>query len=437
MRVLGRSAGENGILRIGTERYGARRVVRAPVAVTEAGKAETGTVKTPCPHPYKSVLIRKRLKVLLGESNMNQHGKVYELLKRFEAMGIPSIDCIVYHRGKCVFRYMSGFSDEAKRKPVDGNELYNIYSCSKLITCTAALQLVETGDLKLDAPVYEYLPEFRKLTKLVDGRIEPVRNTMTVRHLFTMTAGLTYATNTDNLKRAYADTKGEMPTREVMKYLAQDPLAFEPGEGWLYSLCHDVLAAIVEVLSGVRFGEYVKKHIFDPLGMKRSTFLLPDEQLPEIAAQYSWREEDDKFVPIGPRITPYKLGSRYESGGAGCVSTVEDYITFLENLRSGEALLRRDTVRMMSSPQIPDEFTTGTVPQRQFMVAGYSYGLGVRCPKPGVEKPDFGWGGAAGAHLAILPEAEATIFYAQHVRNSPNRPLRIQLPPALVEDLRA
>ena len=368
---------------------------------------------------------------------MNQKGKVYELLKRFEAMGIPMIDCIVYHRGKCVFRYMSGFSDEAKQKPTNGKELYNIYSCSKLITCTAALQIVETGDIKLDAPVYDYLPEFRKLTKRVDERIEPVRNTMTVRHLFTMTAGLTYATGTENLKRCYVDTKGEMPTREVMKYLAQDPLAFEPGEGWLYSLCHDVLAAIVEVVSGERFGEYVKKHIFDPIGMKHSTFLLPDERLPEIAAQYSWSEEK-KFVSIGPRITPYKLGSRYESGGAGCVSTVADYIKFLENLRVGEALLHRDTIKMMSSPQIPDEFTRLPKPEPPwpFMVAGYSYGLGVRCPKPGVNNPDFGWSGAAGAFLAILPEAEATLFYAQHVRNSPNRPLRIKLPLALIEDLR-
>jgi CubicO group peptidase (beta-lactamase class C family) len=368
---------------------------------------------------------------------MNQRGKVYDLLKRFEAMGVPLLDCVVYHKGKCVFRHYAGVSDEAGLKPADGNELYNIYSCSKPITCTAALQLVETGDIRLDAPVYEYLPEFRKLTKCVDGRIEPVRNTMTVRHLFTMTAGLTYATGTENLKRGYADTHGEMPTREAMKYLAQDPLAFEPGTGWRYSLCHDVLAAIVEVVSGRRFGEYVKQRIFDPLGMKRSTFLLPDERLPEIAAQYSWREDGNEFVPIGPRITPYKLGSRYESGGAGCVSTVDDYIVFLENLRSGEALLRRDTIEKMSSPQIPPELTRNTATPQQFIVEGYSYGLGVRCPKPGVEKPDFGWGGAAGAFLAILPEAEATIFYAQHVRNTPNRKLRIQLPLALLEDLRS
>ena len=361
---------------------------------------------------------------------MNRHGKVWELLKQFEAMGIPLLDCVVYHKGKCVFRHMAGFSDDAKEKPVTGKELYNLYSCSKLITCTAALQLVEKGGLGLDAPVYDYLPEFRKLAKRVDDRIEPVKNTMTVRHLFTMTAGLTYDCATENLKRCFADTKGEMPTREVMRYLAQDPLVLEPGTCWRYSLCHDVLAAIVEVVSGVTFGEYVKKHIFDPCGMTRSTFLFPDEHLPEIAAQYSWKEEENKFVFVGPRITPYKLGSRYESGGAGCVSTVEDYIAFLENLRSGEALLRRDTVKLMSTPQLTREF------EPFLLHPSYSYGLGVRCPWPGDRKPDFGWGGAAGAFLAVLPEAEATIFYAQHVRNTPNRTLRIQLPLAVAEDLK-
>ena len=361
---------------------------------------------------------------------MDQHGKVFDLLKQFEAMGIPLLDCVVYHKGKCVFRHMAGFSDEAKQKPVTGKELYNLYSCSKLITCTAALQLVEKGGIGLDAPVGDYLPEFRKLTKRVDDRIEPVKNTMTVRHLFTMTGGLTYDVTTENLKRGIADTNGEMPTREAMKYLALDPLAFEPGTCWRYSLCHDVLAAVVEVVAGVTFGEYVKKHIFDPCGMTHSTFLFPDERLPELVAQYSWKEEEKQFVCIGPRITPYKIGSRYESGGAGCVSTVEDYILFLENLRAGEALLRRDTVKLMSTPQIPPEM------RPVLLHPSYSYGLGVRCPWPGEPKPDFGWSGAAGAFLAVLPEAEATIFYAQHVRNTPNRALRIELPLAVAEDLK-
>ena len=360
---------------------------------------------------------------------MKQDGQVKALLTQFEAMGIPSIDCVIYHKGQCVFRHQSGYSDEARTKPIDGSERYNIYSCSKLITCVAALQLMEKGGIRLDDAVYEYLPEWRHLQKKCGEELLPVKTTMTVRHLFTMTAGLTYNCSSPNLQRGKEATHCVLPTREAMKYLACDPLIFEPGTSWNYSLCHDVLAAIVEVVSGVRFGAYVKANIFDPVGMSRSTFLLPDEELPTVAAQYRFNAETGRFNSCGPKIQTYKLGSQYESGGAGCISTVDDYIKFLEALLRGETLLRRDTIAEMTRPQI-----SGKV-QEIFERPGYSYGLGVRCPKPGDDAHDYGWGGAAGAYLAVIPEAEATIFHAQHVLASPNQALRGELANALLHDL--
>jgi CubicO group peptidase (beta-lactamase class C family) len=207
--------------------------------------------------------------------DVKQDGETLKLLKHFESLGIPGFDCIVLRRGKCIFRFKSGFSDVEKSRPVTGNERYNIYSCSKLITCTAALMLVEKDIIRLDDAVHEYLPEFKHMKKMADGVIENVKNTMTLRHLFTMTAGLTYNVDSENIKRGIAETNGTMQTREAMKYLACDPLAFEPGSSWLYSLSHDVLAAIVEVVSGKQFGEFVKENIFDVAGMKRSTFCFP------------------------------------------------------------------------------------------------------------------------------------------------------------------
>ena len=365
---------------------------------------------------------------------MKQNGKTRELLKKFEEMGIPSIDCVVYHKGNCVFRYQSGFSDEAKTKPVDGSERYNIYSCSKVITCTALMQLVEKDVIRLEDAVYEYLPEFRKMKKIVDGRLEDVKNTMTVRHLITMTAGLTYALGTENIRRGQKETSGAMQTREAMKYLACDPLIFEPGSNWTYSLCHDVLAAIVEVVSGKRFGLYVKENIFDRVGMKRSTFLLPDDELPQLAAQYRYNAETKSYNCCGPALS-YKLGSEYESGGAGCISCVDDYIAFLEALRSGETLLKRETIARMTVPQIckAAEKSYGSL-----LLPGndHSYGLGVRCPRPGGRRRDWGWGGAAGAFLAIMPEEEASLFYVQHVLGSPVQQLRNSLRETVLEDLR-
>lgn len=364
---------------------------------------------------------------------MKQDGETLQLLKQIESLGIPSVDCVVYHHGKRVFRYRSGFSDEARTKPVDGTERYNIYSCSKVITCTAALQLVEKDVIRLDDAVSEYLPEFRNMKKLSDGKIEDVKNTMTVRHLFTMTAGLTYNIFSENIQRGIAETDGAMPTREAMKYLACDPLVFEPGTSWRYSLCHDVLAAVVEVASGKRFGLYVKENIFDKVGMKRSTFLLPQEELSEIAEQYHFDAKSGKYVSCGPRIQGYKLGTAYESGGAGCISTVDDYIAFLEALRTDGFLLRRDTVSRMSCPQISKSAEKAFEP---FSGLGYSYGLGVRCPKADGVRSDFGWGGAAGAFLAIIPSEEITLFYAQHVLASPAQLVRVGLVKTVISDMK-
>ena len=362
---------------------------------------------------------------------MKQDGETLKLLKSFEKLGTPAMDCVVYHKGNCVFRYQSGFSDEARKKPVNGTERYNIYSCSKVITCTAVMQLVEKDVIRLDDAVYEYLPEFKNMKKIVDGRLEDVKNTMTIRHLLTMTAGLTYNTVSENIKRGQQETGGRMQTSEAMKYIACDPLVFEPGSSWQYSLCHDVLAAVVEVASGKRFGLYVKENIFDRIGMKHSTFLLPENELPEIAAQYRFDAQSGKYNFCGPKIS-YKLGSEYESGGAGCISTADDYIAFLENLRSGERLLRRDTITRMTSPEISKAAETA---YHQISSPEHSYGLGVRCPKPGSRALDWGWGGAAGAYLAIIPSLETTFFYVQHVLSSPVQQPRKDLTDAVIRDI--
>lgn len=364
---------------------------------------------------------------------MKQNGRTKALLDDFYRQGIPSIDCVVFHRGECVFRYQLGYSDYEKHRPVDGSERYNIYSCSKLITCVAALQLLEKGCYQLETPLYEILPEFKNMLVRTEENGEqkliPAQSHITLRQLFNMTAGLTYTTNTENILRGIKETNGVMPTRKAMEYLAQDPLAFHPGSNWNYSLCHDVLAAVVEVVSGVTFGEYVKQNIFQPAGMTRSTFRLPEAELPQIAAQYRYNNDTKEFENCGLAVSAaYKWGSQYESGGAGCVSTVDDYASFLEHLRMG-ALLEPNTIAEMTRPQI-DEMC-----HESFWFPNYSYGLGVRCPRPGQRTRDYGWGGAAGAFLAIFPQDEISIFYAQHVIASPIQPQRVRLTQTVLNDL--
>lgn len=230
------------------------------------------------------------------------------------------------------------------------------------------------------------------------------------------------------LKQCKIDTDGRCPTRKTMEYLAQEPLLFDPGARWNYSLCHDVLAALVELLSGEPFAEYVKKSILDPLGMSRSTFMLPKDELDTIAEHYRFNNETGRPENCGKNICGYKLGSEYASGGAGCISTVEDYIEFLEAMRIGDVILKNSTIDMMSQNHLtPEQIATYTNP-------AYHYGLGVRVPIHG-KNTDFGWGGAAGSYLAIDRKNGITMFYAQHLMNSPNQTIRGQVLQHAYKDL--
>ena len=316
-------------------------------------------------------------------------------------LDLPGFDFALYKDGECVLRYKKGYSDLENRVPITGDERYNIYSCSKVITCTAAMQLYERGLYSLEDKLSDYMPEFSEMTVMTEDGIKKAENPILIKHLFEMTAGFSYNCGSPELKRAFAETDGRCPTREVMKYLAKEPLLFEPGDRWEYSLCHDVLAAFVEVVSGEKFEEYVRKNIFEPLGMEKSTFMLPEGELDTVAEQYKYA--DGKVLNIGKNISTYKLGCEYASGGAGCISTVDDYMKFLEGLRTYK-LLKPETLKLMTTDRLTDE------QKRTYWSKGtHGYGLGVRCPMGDPRYVDFGWGGAACAYLAVDMENAITL----------------------------
>ena len=326
----------------------------------------------------------------------------------FLEMGIPFYDCIVMKDGKCVYRHSNGYTDINKKTEVTGKELYNIYSCSKLITCTAALQLYEKGMFGLDDELCRYMPEFENMTVADGDNVRPAKNKITIRQLFTMTAGFSYDLNSPMLEKCRRETNGECPTREAMKYLAKEPLLFEPGYRWEYSLCHDVLAALVEVISGMTFGEYVRNNIFDVCEMKNSAFLIDETN--KLVNQYSYNSKTDK-VEECTRENVFRIGTKYESGGAGCVSTVEDYINFLEAIRTYK-LLKKETVDLLSTNQLTKE----QIEMPTYWVQGKrGFGLGQQCPTAENTRPDFGWGGAAGAHYFIDRTNHITAYFGTHV----------------------
>ena len=351
------------------------------------------------------------------------------LCRHFLDLGIPCFDLIVYKDGKCVLRHMGGYADPENNIPMRGNEKYYIYSCSKLITCVAAMQLWEKGLFSLDDDIATYLPAFKEMTVKTKSGIQKAKKPIKILHLFQMTSGMNYNMHTPELEKYYSIPGNNCPTVQTVNMFARTPLDFEPGEEWKYGVSHDVLGALVEVLSGERFENYVKTHIFDPLGMKNSDFLHPIEDWDGFAKQYQYDSATGKFLPKWRFWC--LLGKEFAGGGGGCVSTVEDYIKFLEALRIGDIILKKETIALMATDHLTEAqratYTKGT--------DSIGYGLGMRTPRNDPTHTEFGWGGAAGAYAAVDPVNNVSFYYAQHVLSSPNRHLRQWIYEAIRADL--
>lgn len=343
---------------------------------------------------------------------------------------IPWAEVLVMYRNETVFRYRNGYANLEDKMPIDDRKIFNLYSLTKIMTCTAALQLVEKGVMLLNDPISIYLPEYAEMTVrgiLPDGgsTLEKAERPITVRDLFTMTAGFSYDLGAPSIQEVVERTKGRVPTREFAAALAKEPLLFEPGTQWNYSLCHDILAALVEVVDGRKFGSYIRDEITGPLGMNDTGFDLTEEQRSRLAPQYEFNDGLDK--PLRKDGNGFRVGTEFESGGAGLLSTVSDYVLFLNTLThwgtspDGVRILSPSSVNLMRTDHL-------TEPMRGDFnwehLAGYGYGLGVRThiskAASGSLSPvgEFGWSGAAGCLAIIDPESELTVMYAQHLLNN-------------------
>ncbi|ACL76853.1 serine hydrolase domain-containing protein [Ruminiclostridium cellulolyticum] len=347
-----------------------------------------------------------------------------DYLDSLESKGVPGCDCVIFHKHKPVFRHTTGFADAGKTKHLTSENLFWLFSATKLITCTAIMQLVEKGKVSLDAPVADYLPEYKHLNVKCGSEVVPAKNTLTIRHLLSMQSGLNYNLQASSILKVLEDTEYEATTRQVIRALANEPLEFEPGTHFLYSLSHDVLGAVIEEVSGQKFGEYLEEHILKPLGMKNTGFELTPDRKANMSEQFEYDMDTMTSKPIS-LANCYKLSSKYESGGAGLLSTADDYILFLDAMcndgvsADGYRVLTRESIDMMRKDQMND---ISKKDFDEFGRIGYSYGLGVRTlvekERSGVKSPlgEFGWDGAAGAYALIDVKNRLAIFYVQHVR---------------------
>ncbi len=346
-----------------------------------------------------------------------------DYLDYLDKAGIPGCDLALYRDHEELLRYGAGVRDFEGKEPVRGDEIYWLYSCTKVVTTCAAMQLIQEGKLGLDDPVSAYLPAYARLTVRDGDGIRPARRVMTIRHLMSMQSGLDYDLEKKPVLDLIKQTAGKAGTRELVEAFPLTPLCFEPGEDFLYSLSHDVLAAVIEVVSGERFSVYLKNHIFDPLELPGFALSLTPEKREKLCARYMMGNNGRE--PQDQDCNNYFLTENYESGGAGLCGDVDSFITLLDALscdgrgKNGYRVLNREMLELWSANQLGPRSRNSFDSWKRI---GYSYALGVRTrvnDRIGGKGPvgEFGWDGAAGSWAMIDPVNHVSAFFAMHVRN--------------------
>jgi len=321
---------------------------------------------------------------VLTEGTPESVGMSAERLARIETMcadavakgEIPGIVALVARNGKIVYYKAFGKADSQSGRNLKRDDIFRIASQSKAITSTAVMMLWEEGKFRLDDPISKYITEFKNPQVLKTFQYSdttysttPASGEITIRQLLSHTSGLGYGVidGDERFKMIYhkagttdAFTEKQVTIAESVKKLAKLPLHHNPGEKFTYSEGLDVLGYLVEIVSGMPFDQYLKKHLFEPLGMNDTWFYLPNEKANRLV---SVQQKNDKGQWERYPATfydpdyPIKGAKSFFSGGAGLSSTAKDYATFLQMYLNGGELngvriLSRTTVQTILSNQI-------------------------------------------------------------------------------------
>ncbi len=340
-------------------------------------------------------------------------------------LGVPGCDLAVYRDHEPIYRHQAGFRDLAGTEPISGEEVYFLYSATKVFTTCAAMQLIEQGKLSLDDPVSAYLPAYARLTVRDGDGVRPAKTVMTVRHLMSMQSGLDYNTETPAIEKAMKDHGQRATTRQIAEAKAESPLLFDPGTDFQYSFSHDVLAAVIEAVSGQRFSAYLREHIWEPLHIHGMAMRMNDEMRKRLCPLYAYDSETYSLSDATQEEIEDRFNPEFESGGGGMIGGVADYAVFADALacggrgKDGAHILSPEMIQLWSANQL------GPRSRRSFdgwHRVGFSYALGVRTRVDNRiggagALGEFGWDGAAGAWVMIDPSNRLSAFFGMHVRN--------------------
>ncbi len=360
---------------------------------------------------------------------------VQEILNEMvESAYVAGVNCLILHKGKEVGYFEAGYADLAQKKTLKRDHLFFLYSMSKPITAAAVMLLMERGKIDLLDSVEKFIPSFKNQQVIVEGERVACKKPVTVKDLLSMTSGILYGSDTDftgfqthvlfEEVKARLNTAQPCTTLEIAERIGKIPLAFQPGEHWAYGASADVLGAIVEIVSGQTFGEFLKDNLFTPLEMVDTDFWVPEEKRERLAKVYEASEEglveyNGNNLGINIAMTQKPC---FESGGAGLVSTIDDYSHFAQMLLNkgrfkDKQILAPKTVEYMTSCKLSDQLNQEVATWDS--LRGYSYGNLMRilhAPEFAVfngSKGEYGWDGWLGPYFANDPANELTFLMMQ------------------------
>jgi CubicO group peptidase (beta-lactamase class C family) len=359
---------------------------------------------------------------------------------------------LVARKGQVAYLSPVGMMDRERGKPMRDDTIFRIYSMTKPITSVALMTLYEEGRFMLGDPVHKLIPEWRDLEVYVAGvypdfMTERCERSMTIRDLMCHMSGLTYGfmmrSNVDHAYRKLdvggAAAQGTL--RDMIEKLATLPLEFSPGTRWNYSVSTDVLGYLVEVLSGMRFDDYLRERIFEPLGMVDTDFTVPAEKLERFAANYERRPDKTVVLEDDPADSRYTRPRSFLSGGGGLVSTAADYQRFCQMLLNGGELdghriLGRKTIELMTMNHLPEgknlaDLSIGLYSETNMEGVGFGLGFSV-CLDPAQSQMidsagEYAWGGAASTAFWIDPRENLVVIFLTQLMPSNTFNFRGQL----------
>ena len=366
---------------------------------------------------------------------------------------LPGYHITVSRGGKLAYSDLYGHADVENKEPIANDTIYRIASMTKPICAVAALMLWEEGLFEMHDQVKWFIPSFADQKVFRSGtltapRYEPVTEPMEMWHLFSHTAGMTYgfiySNPVDQMYRNAGFEWGTPPDAslaEICDILAGLPLMFQPGTEWAYSMSIDVLGRVVEILSGMTLGEFMKKRIFDPLGMTDTAFHCSADKADRLATLYVPNPADKKILRNDVGSAGALNEPKAHFGGGGLVSTTSDYLKFAEMLRcggelNGTRILSNRTVAFMTSNHLPNNVDLTAFGRPLFSETAYDgvgFGLSVSVTLDPVKAKvagsvgDYGWGGAASTNFTVDPKEELVFMIMTQLMPSSTWPLRPQL----------